>query len=143
MRSTATAINFKCRNGKLHVFVVSISSLQGDMFIYPAALRLMSTAELVIVQAIYHFNGNTSSYVKREEVLVQRLYRLLFLDHEVDSDSCGNNVRIPLRQTPRLCSLNTALHHPTTTLPSPIDRKEAHYKIIILLTQGYYHWEPV
>ena len=111
------------------------------MFICPAALRLMSTAELVIVQAIDHFDGNTSSYVKREEVLIQRLYRLLLLDHEVDS--CGNNVRIALRQSPRLCSLNTALHHPTTTLPSPIDRKEAHYKIIILLTQGYYHWEPV
>ena len=31
------------------------------------------------------------------------------------------------------------LHHPATTPPSPIDREEAHYKIMILLTRGYYH----
>ena len=49
----------------------------------------MSTAELVIVRAIDHFNGNTSSHVRREEVLVQRRYRLLLLDHEIAS--CGNN----------------------------------------------------
>ena len=48
----------------------------------------MSTAELVIAQAIDHFDGNTSSHVKREEVLIQRRYRLLLLDHEVDS--CGD-----------------------------------------------------
>ena len=53
----------------------------------------MSTADLVIAQAMDHFNGNTSSHVEREEVLIQRLYRLLLLDHEVDS--CGNNFRIP------------------------------------------------
>ena len=41
----------------------------------------MPTAELVIVQAIDHFNGDTSSHVKREEVLIQRRYRLLLLDH--------------------------------------------------------------
>ena len=29
----------------------------------------MSTAELVIAQAIYHFDGNASSHVKREEVI--------------------------------------------------------------------------
>ena len=49
----------------------------------------MSTAELVIAQAIDHFNGNTSSHVKQEEVLIQRLYRLLLLDPEVND--CGNN----------------------------------------------------
>ena len=74
------------------------------MFICPAALRLMSAAELVIAQAIDHFNSNTSSHVKREEVLGQRLYRLLLLDHE--ANSCGDNFRMPQRQTPRLCSLN-------------------------------------
>ena len=46
----------------------------------------MSTAELMIAQAIDHFNGNTS-HVKREEVLIQRLYRLLLLDPEVNSCS--------------------------------------------------------
>ena len=50
----------------------------------------MSTAELVIAQAIDHFNDNTSSHVKREEVLIQLLYRLLLLDPEVNS--CGDNV---------------------------------------------------
>ena len=66
----------------------------------------MSTAELVIAQAIDYFNDNTPSNVKREEVLIQRRYRLLLLDHEIDS--CGDNddFGIPQRQTPRLCSLN-------------------------------------
>ena len=64
----------------------------------------MSIAELVIAQAIDHSNGNTSSHAKREEVLVKRLSKLLLLDHEVDG--CGNNFRMPRRQTPRLCSLN-------------------------------------
>ena len=49
----------------------------------------MSTAELVIAQAIDHFDGNTSSRVKREEVLIQRRCKLLLLDHEVDS--CGDH----------------------------------------------------
>ena len=57
---------FGYRDGKLHVCVVLISSLQVEVFICPAALRLMSTAELVIAQAIDHFDGNTS-HVKREE----------------------------------------------------------------------------
>ena len=64
-----------------------------EVFICPAALRLVSTAELVITHAINHFNGNTSSRVTREEVLIQRLYRLLLLDPKVDS--CGNNFRMP------------------------------------------------
>ena len=74
------------------------------MFICPAALRLMPTAELVIAQAMDHFNGNTSSHVKRKEVLIQRFYKLLLLDPKINS--CGNNFRMPQRQTPRLCSLN-------------------------------------
>ena len=76
------------------------------MFICPAALRLVSTAELVIAQAIDHFNGNTSSHLKREEVLIQRQYRLLLLDHEIDSRGNNDNFRIPQRQNSRLCSLN-------------------------------------
>ena len=68
MRSTATVI-IECRNGKLHVCVVLISSLQLEVFICSTALRPMSTAELVIAQAIGHFDGNTSSHVKREEVI--------------------------------------------------------------------------
>ena len=83
-----------------------ISEVQIEVFICPAALRLMSTVELVIAQAINHFNGNTSSHVKRQEVLIRRRYRLLLLDHEIDSCGDKNNFRIPQRQTPRLCSLN-------------------------------------
>ena len=58
----------------------------------------MSTAELVIAQAIDHFNGNNSSRMKREEGLNQWRPRLLLLDHEINS--CGNNdtFRIPQRQ---------------------------------------------
>ena len=90
MRSTAAEItvSFGYRSGKLHICGVWISSLQ-RCFISPAALRLVSTAELVIAHAINHFNGNTPSRVKREEVLIQRLYRLLLLDPTVDS--CGNH----------------------------------------------------
>ena len=68
MGSTAAVI-IGYRNGKLHVCVVWISSLQLQVFICPAALRPMSTAELVIAQAMDHFDGNTSSHVKREEVI--------------------------------------------------------------------------
>ena len=64
----------------------------------------MSTAELVIAQAIDRFNGDTSSHVKLEKVLIQWRYIILLLDHEVTS--CGNNVRTTQRQTSRLCSLN-------------------------------------
>ena len=67
-----------------------------EVFICPAALRPMSTTELVIVQAIDHFDGNTSSHVKREEVLIQRRYRLLLVDHEVGS--CSDHFRIPQRK---------------------------------------------
>ena len=58
------------------------------MSLCPTALRLLSIAKLVIAQAIDHPNSNTSSRVKREKVLSQRLYRLLLLDPEVDS--CGD-----------------------------------------------------
>ena len=68
MRSTAAVNIFGYRNGKLHVYVVSISSLQIEVFICLAALRPMSTSELVIAQAIDHFDGNTSSHVKGEEL---------------------------------------------------------------------------
>ena len=64
----------------------------------------MSTADLVIVQSTDHFDDNTSSHVRREEVLIQRLYKLLLLDHEVDSG--GKYFRIPPRQAARLYSLN-------------------------------------
>ena len=64
----------------------------------------MSTADLVIVQSTDHFDGNTSSHVRQEEVLIQRLYKLLLLDHDVDSS--GEYFRIPQRQAARLCSLN-------------------------------------
>ena len=66
----------------------------------------MSTAELVIAQAIDNFNDNTPSNVKREEVLIQRRYRLLLLDYEIDSCGDNDNIGIPQRQTTRLCSLN-------------------------------------
>ena len=106
MRSTAAVklILFGYRSGKCHVCVVRISSLQVEVFICPIALRLMSTVELVIAQAIDHFNDNTSSHVEREDVLIQRLYRLLLLDPEVKS--CSNSFRMPQRQTSRLCSSN-------------------------------------
>ena len=68
MRSTAAVI-IGYRNGKFHACVVSISSLQIEVFICPAALRLMSTAELVIAQAVGYLDGNTSSHLKREEVI--------------------------------------------------------------------------
>ena len=66
----------------------------------------MSKAELVIAQAIDYFNDNTPSNLKREEVLIQRRYRLLLLDHEIDSCGDNDNFGIRQRQTPRLCSLN-------------------------------------
>ena len=73
MRATA-AVTIGNRTGELHVFVVWISGVQIEVFICPAALRVMSTAELVIAQAVGHFDGNTSITCKREEVLIQRLY---------------------------------------------------------------------
>ena len=45
-------------------------------------------------------------HVKREKVLIQWRYRLLLVDHEIDSRGNNDNFRIPQRQTPRLCSLN-------------------------------------
>ena len=45
-------------------------------------------------------------HVKREKVMIQRRYRLLLLDHEIDSRGNNDNFRIPQRQTPRLCSWN-------------------------------------
>ena len=105
MRSTSAAIIFGHCNGKLNVCVVWISSLQVRVFICPAALRLMmSTAELVITQALDHFEGNTSSHAKREEVLIQRRYRVMLLDHEVDG--CGDHIWIPHCITRRLHSLH-------------------------------------
>ena len=58
MRATA-AVTIGNRTGELHVCVVWISGGQIEVFICPAALRVMSTAELVIAQVIDHFNGNT------------------------------------------------------------------------------------
>ena len=68
MRPTA-AVAIGYRNGELHVCVVLISSLKVEVFVCPAALRPMSTAELVIAQAVDHFDGYISSHVKREEVI--------------------------------------------------------------------------
>ena len=69
-----------------------------------ADLVIVQSTDLVIVQSTDHFDGSTSSHVRREEVLIQRLYKLLLLDHEVDS--CGEYFQIPPRQAARLCSLN-------------------------------------
>ena len=51
-------------NGELHICVVGISSLQLQVFICPAALRPMSTVELVIAQAIDQYDGNPSPHVE-------------------------------------------------------------------------------
>ena len=69
----------------------------------------MSTAELVIAQAIDHFDGNISSHVKREKVIDSAVIvsgdkRLLLLDHEFNS--CGDHFQILQRHTARLCRLN-------------------------------------
>ena len=66
MRATA-AVTIGNRTGELHVFVVWISGVQIEVFICPAALRVISTAELVIAQAVGHFNGNTSSHVNERK----------------------------------------------------------------------------
>ena len=66
MRATA-AVTIGNRTGELHMCVVWISGVQIEVFICPAALRVMSTAELVITQAIDHFNGNTSSHVNERK----------------------------------------------------------------------------
>ena len=79
----AAAIIFGYFNGKLHVrgvYLSCCSSIGIDSRIGDCARN-------------NHFNGNTSSRVTREEVLIQRLYRLLLLDPKVDS--CGNNFRMP------------------------------------------------
>ena len=49
MRATA-AVTIGNRTGELRVFVVWISGAQIEVFICSAALRVMSTAELVIAQ---------------------------------------------------------------------------------------------
>ena len=66
----------------------------------------MSKAELVIAQAIDHFNGNNSSRMKREEGLIQWRSRLLLLDHEIDGCGKIDTFWIPQRQMSRLRSSN-------------------------------------
>ena len=58
--TSTAAVIIRYRNGKLHVCMVRISSLQVEVLICPAALRPMSTAELVIAHSIDRFSGNTS-----------------------------------------------------------------------------------
>ena len=67
MRSTAAVILSRYCNGTLHVCVVWTSSLQIEMFLRPAALRPVSTTEMVIAQVIDHFDGNTLSRVNERK----------------------------------------------------------------------------
>ena len=64
MKMTAAVNIFGYRNGKLHVCVVGISSLQIEVFVCPADLRPMPTVGLEIAQAIDHFDDNPSPHVK-------------------------------------------------------------------------------